>query len=336
MSSTFRADVLTVDPAATAGAIEAEVTRQVSRGLHRRGVVVGVSGGVDSAVCAVLAARALGPERVLALLMPEEDTEDGGTDRGRKLCETIGVEHVIEDVGSALTALGSYRRRDDAIRRLFPEYGPGWRQKIALGGGLERDRATYFTLTVESPAGEQQTTRMPTDVYLEVVAATNMKQRTRKLVEYFHAEARNFAVLGTPNRLEYELGFFVRGGDGLADLKPIAHLYKTQVYALAEWLDLPDDIRSRAPSTETYSLPQNQEEFYFAVPYAEMDLLLWAWHREVPAPDAAPVVRMTTEQVERVYRDIVAKRRTAVRSLGHALLVEPVDIGASPTDASRA
>ena len=304
----------------------------VSRTLHRRGAVVGVSGGVDSAVCAALAARAFGPERVVAVLMPEADTAEGSTARGRALCEQLGITWVLEDIGPALTALGCYHRRDEAIRRLFPDYGAGYRQKIALGEGLlDRDRVSYFTLTVESPSGERSTRRMPNDVYLEVVAATNMKQRVRKLIEYFHAEARNFAVVGTPNRLEYELGFFVRGGDGLADIKPIAHLYKTQVYALAAFLELPAEIREQLPTTDTYSLPQTQEEFYFALPYAEMDLMLCAWENGVPAAEAGAALELTVEQVERVYRDIVAKRRAAERGLRDAVLVEPVSV-ASPSN----
>jgi NAD+ synthase len=325
----FTRNVLADDPAEVANRIETAMTRLVGRELRRRGVVVGVSGGVDSAVCAALAVRAVGPERVMALLMPEADSDPEATERARRLCDQLGVAHEVEDIAPALEALGCYRRRDRAIQRLFPEYGdqPGWRQKITLAEGLlDRDRVSYFNLTVADPEGRQQTARMPTDVYLEVVAATNMKQRTRKLIEYFHAEARNFAVLGTPNRLEYELGFFVRGGDGLADIKPIAHLYKTQVYTLAAFLDLPEDIRTQPPSTDTYSLPQTQEEFYFALPYAEMDLLLWAWHHEVPAADAAPVMGLRPDQVERVYKDIVAKRRVAERSLRDAHLVDPVPL----------
>ncbi|HEY8524285.1 MAG TPA: NAD(+) synthase [Acidimicrobiales bacterium] len=324
--TTFDRDVLRIDAEAVATDVAAAIRRHTNQ-LKRRGLVVGVSGGVDSAVCAALAVRAVGPDRVTALLMPEADSDPESTERGELLCKALGIDHVVEDIAPALEALGCYRRRDAAIRRVFPDFGPGWRQKIALAEGLlDRDRVSYFTLVVESPAGERSSQRMPTDVYLEVVAATNMKQRTRKLMEYFHAEARNYAVLGTPNRLEYELGFFVRGGDGLADLKPIAHLYKTQVYELARHLDVPEEISSQPPSTDTYSLPQTQEEFYFALPYAEMDLLLWAWHHGVPAAEAAPVMGLEPEQVERVYRDIVAKRRVAERSLRDALLVEKVDL----------
>jgi len=297
-----------------AGSIEKAITRLVGRELKRRGLALGVSGGIDSAVCAALATRALGPDRVFALLMPEADSDPDSTARGRELCDQLGLKYELEDIAPTLEAAGCYRRRDAAIRRVFPEYGPGWRQKITLAEGLlDTDRVSYFNLTVASPDGEMQTQRMPTDVYLEVVAATNMKQRTRKLMEYFHAEARNFAVLGTPNRLEYELGFFVRGGDGLADLKPIAHIFKTQVYALAKHFGLPQSIQSQMPSTDTYSLPQSQEEFYFALPYHEMDLLLWAWHEDVPAEAAGAAMGLEAEQVERVYRDIVAKRRVAER-----------------------
>lgn len=332
----FHRDVLAIDVEAAATEI-ATAIRRMTNDLKRRGLVVGVSGGVDSAVCAALAVRAVGPDRVTALLMPEADTDPDSTERGRLLCKTLGIAYEVEDIAPALEALGCYRRRDAAIRRVFPDFGEGWRQKITLAEGLlDRDRVSYFTLVVESPAGERSSQRMPTDAYLEVVAATNMKQRTRKLMEYFHAEARNRAVLGTPNRLEYELGFFVRGGDGLADLKPIGHLYKTQVYALAHHLDVPDEISSQPPSTDTYSLPQTQEEFYFALPYAEMDLLLWAWHHRLPAPAAGEVMGLGVEQVERVYRDIVAKRRAAERSLRGAALVEDVDLRAGPSGAGPA
>jgi NAD+ synthase len=327
----FDRGVLDIDADAVVADVFAAMRRIVGRELRRRGVVVGVSGGIDSAVCAALATHALGADRVVALLMPEADSDPSSTERGRTLCESLGIAYEVEDIAPTLAALGCYRRRDEAIRRVVPAYGEGWRQKITLAEGLlDTDRVSYFNLTVESPDGERQTTRMPTDVYLEVVAATNMKQRTRKLVEYFHAEARNFAVLGTPNRLEYELGFFVRGGDGLADLKPIAHLYKTQVYALAEHLGVPAEIRSQPPSTDTYSLPQTQEEFYFALPYAEMDLALRAWHGGVAAADAGAVLGLSADQVERLYRDIVSKRRAAERGLRDAALVAPIDMGHDP------
>jgi NAD+ synthase len=332
VTTAFSSDVLAGESADVQKAIDyitSSMPRLVGRELKRRGLVLGVSGGIDSSVCAALAVEALGPDKVFALLMPEADSDPASTDRGKELCEHLGLAYELEDIAPALDAMGCYRRRDDAIRKVFPEYGPGWRQKITLAEGLlDSDRVSYFNLTVARPGSDElETKRMPTDVYLQVVAATNMKQRTRKLLEYTHAEARNYAVIGTPNRLEYELGFFVRGGDGLADLKPIAHLYKTQVFAIAKHLGLPASIQNQTPSTDTYSLPQTQEEFYFALPYDRMDLMLWAWHQDVPAGDAGEVMGLTGEQVERVYSDIVAKRRMAERLMRDAAKIEEVGLG---------
>ncbi len=319
----FDRSALDIDAAAVAEQIESAVREIVAKRLRRRGVVVAVSGGVDSSVCVTLAVRSLGPERVVALLMPEHDSDPESTTLGKMVCEGLGVGYVLEDISPILEALGCYRRRDEAIRRLFPEFPERGRAKISVAADLiDRDRVNYFDLTVELPSGERAKQRMPLDVYLQVVAATNMKQRTRKLLEYYHAEQRNYAVFGTPNRLEYELGFFVRGGDGLADLKPIAHLYKTQVYALAEALGVPEVIRAQTPSTDTYGLPQTQEEFYFALPYDQMDLMLYAHSHQVSAEDAAPVVGLTAEQVERVYRDIAAKRRTAEQLDQRAIVLD--------------
>lgn len=316
---------MALDGAAEADRIGRAIVAQLTGPLRRRGVVLGVSGGVDSAVCASLAVRALGPDRVFGLLMPERDCPSDDRQRGEALCRRLGIAYAEEDITDALAALGCYARRDAAIRGLFPDYDTGWRQKIVLGNDpLQDDRLPYFDLVAEAPNGETRRARMPADVYLQVVAATNMKQRVRKLIECYHAERLNYAVLGTPNRLEYELGFFVRGGDGLADLKPIAHLYKSQVYALAEQLGVPEDIRRQPPSTATYSLQQTQQEFYFGLPWQAVDRLLWALWAKVPAEAVGHDLGLSAAQVERAWRDIAGKRRMAARSLAGALLVEPV------------
>jgi len=306
---TFSSEVLAIDAAAVAQEIERSIEQQVLGTMKRRGVVVGVSGGIDSAVVATLAARALGPARMLGLLMPERDSSDDALRLGRLLCEHLGLEYLVEDIAPALVALGCYTRQADAIRQIFPAYGEGWRCKVTLPSILESDRLNVSMLTVESPSGEVKTSRMTSPAYRQLIAATNFKQRIRKVLEYHHADQLGYAVAGTPNRLEYDQGFFVKQGDGAADLKPIAHLYKSQVYALAAHLGVPAEIQARPPTTDTFSMPQSQEEFYFSLPYARMDLCLWAKNHGVPAEVAAPAVGVTPAQVERVYRDIDAKRR---------------------------
>ncbi|OJV40576.1 NAD(+) synthase, partial [Hydrogenophaga sp. 70-12] len=214
----------------------------------------------------------------------------------------------VHDIAPALEALGCYQQRDEAIRRVVPAYGEGWKNKIVLAGGLEGG-INFFKLVVQSPDGQQQSVRLPPREYLQIVAATNFKQRVRKTMEYFHADRLNYAVVGTPNRLEYDQGFFVKNGDGSADLKPIAHLYKTQVYAMARHLGLPEAICAAVPTTDTYTLPQGQDEFYFALPYAQMDLALWALEHGHTADELASALGMTPAQAQRVYDDIRAKRR---------------------------
>jgi len=243
--------------------------------------------------------------------MPERDSSSDALRLGKMLAEHLGIRYVVENIAPALEGFGCYARQDEAIRSIVPEYGPGWKCKLSIPSLLEGDRLNITTLVVEDPSGKQQTKRFPVAGYLQMVAATNFKQRSRKMMEYYHADRLNYAVAGTPNLLEYDQGFFVKQGDGAADFKPIAHLYKSQVFALAEYLGVPAEIRSRPPTTDTFSLPQSQEEFYFALPYKDMDLCLWAVNHGTPAAEVAKVLGLTAEQVERVYRDIEAKRRVS-------------------------
>lgn len=312
----FSRDVLRIDPRQVADQIEATIRRVVHGELRRRGAVVGMSGGIDSSVVASLCVRALGRERVLGLLMPERDSSNVALKLGRMLADQLGIPYVVEDIAGTLAALGCYSRQDEAARMVFPEFGDGWRCKVVLPSLLEGDRLNIAQLTVADPDGNERRSRMSPAAHLQMVAATNFKQRTRMMMAYYHADRLNFAVAGTPNYVEYDQGFFVKQGDGAADFKPIAHLFKTQVYALAEYLDVPREIRDRQPTTDTYSLAQTQEEFYFGLPFREMDLCLWAVDHEVGAGEVALAIGLTEEQVERVYRDIEAKRRVS-RYLHH-------------------
>jgi NAD+ synthase len=320
----FSRSVLDIDPAAEVARITDGIRAQVLGQLRRRGAVLGLSGGIDSSVVAALCARALGPDKVLALFMPETHSSDDSLRLGRMVAETFGIEALVEDIAPALQGLGCYARQEEAVRAVVPEYGPGWKCKLTLPSILESERLNVTRLTVQSPDGETKTVRLTPQAYLQLVAATNYKQRVRKMTEYYHADRLNFAVAGTPNRLEYDQGFFVKQGDGAADFKPIAHLYKTQVYTLARHLGIPPEICSRPPTTDTFSLAQTQEEFYFALPYDRMDLCLYAHDHGVPAAEVAAVVGLSPEQVERVFKDIEAKRRATRYLHTPPLLVEPI------------
>ena len=317
------ASLLKIDSETTAAAIEKAIRTQVA-GFRKRGIVVGLSGGIDSSVVTCLCARALGADRVQVLLMPERDSSSESLTLGRALSSKLGTPTIVENIAPTLEAAGCYSRQREAIQQVFPEYGDGWKHKITLPSILNGDRLNVSELTVESPSGEIRTSRMPAAAYLQIVAATNFKQRVRKMMEYYHADRLNYLVAGTPNRLEYDQGFFVKLGDGSADVKPIAHLYKTQVYALAEHVGVPEDIRRRPPTTDTFSMPQTQEEYYFALPYPQMDLCLYGHNHSMSAATIAAAAGLTDTQVERVYKDIEQKRRTTRYLHAGPQLVEPV------------
>ena len=236
----------------------------------------------------------------------------------------LGSQAEHHDITEMLKAAGCYRYRDEAIRAVIPAYDAGYKCKIVLPSLLQTEHLRVFSVVVESPDGRRTRARLPVKAYLQIVAATNFKQRIRKMLEYFHADRLNYAVTGTPNRQEYDQGFFVKLGDGAADVKPIAHLYKTQVYQMAEFLGLPREICERPPTTDTYSMPQDQEEFYFSVPHYVLDVCLYGKNHGRPAEEIAPVLSLKTEQVERVYRDIDAKRVTTRYQHMAPLLIEPV------------
>ena len=321
-------DLLRVDPEQVTAEITAAIESAVVRRMRKRGVVLGLSGGVDSSVCAAVCARALGPERVLGLLMPERESSPDSLELGRLAAESAGIASVVEDLSDVLAAAGCYSRRNDAIRSLIPEFGEGWRCKVSLPSVVESDQYRIFSVIAQAPDGTQRRARVTPSAYLELIAATSFKQRTRKMMEYYHADRRNYAVVGTPNRLEYDQGFFVKNGDGAADIKPIAHLYKSQVYQLAEYLGVPDTIRMRPPTTDTYSLPQTQEEFYFSLPYDKMDLCLYARNNGINAADVGAALGLSEQQIERVFRDIDSKRRASrYLHLEPQLVAEVIEVG---------
>ncbi len=309
----FHKQILDIDPAAEAERMITALRQIVRQKLRRGGAVVGVSGGVDSSTVLALCVRAFGPERVVAIMMPDKDSDPESERLARLLSERFGVEPLLENVRPALEGFGCYTRRDEAIRRVFPEYEPaaGYKAKIVLPANvLEANTLNVFSVTIITPEGEEKTKRLPTREYLQIVAASNFKQRSRMATLYYHAEAHNYAVIGTSNKNEHDQGFLVKYGDGGVDIQAIGHLYKTQVYQLAEYLDVPEEIRQRTPTSDTYPAHQTQEEFFFRLPFATMDLLWYAQEYRVPLAEVAQVMGLTEAQVQHAFDDFTSKHRT--------------------------
>ncbi|MBN1295085.1 MAG: NAD(+) synthase [Candidatus Latescibacteria bacterium] len=286
------------------------VLRQTLMRFKRRGYVLGVSGGIDSSVTMALCCRAVGKERVFALQMPERHSARETETFGDLLISKFGVPFAAEPITEMLEAAGFYERYDATVRKQIPVYTNGWTSKIISSNVFDKKGFTIFSVVAQAASGEVIKKRLPAKEYLEIVAATNFKQRLRKMMEYYYADRMNYAVAGTPNRLEYDQGFFVKTGDGSADVKPIAHLYKSQVYELARHLEIPEEICSRPPTTDTYSMSQGQDEFYFSLPYGQMDLCLYGKNNGRSAESIAGETDLTVEQINLIFNDIDTKRST--------------------------
>jgi NAD+ synthase len=307
----FNRSVLQFDAEQVASDLAAMIARQIRKDLKKEGAVVGISGGIDSSVVAALCVQGLGKERVLGVILPEKDSSPDSKSLAEELAESLQIEYLVENITPVLEGFGCYQRRDEAVRRLFSDFDERHKVKIGLAANiLEKDTLNYFKATVETPEGEIISRRLPPKEYLQIVAASNFKQRTRMAMLYYHAERLNRAVVGTGNKDEHELGFFVKYGDGGTDTKPIAHLFKLQVYQLAEVLPIPEEIRRRQPTTDTYSAEATQTEFFFGIDFDLLDLIWYGMEHDLPTETVAAALGLTTEQVERVYRDIRQKQRT--------------------------
>ncbi|MCZ7609061.1 MAG: NAD(+) synthase [Ignavibacterium sp.] len=307
----FTKDSINIEPAKEFEKISSKLKEDVIKKLKKRGAVVGISGGIDSSVVLAICAKTFGSDRVLGVMMPENDSNPDSLNLAKKLSAKFNTKYVVENMTDALAGFGCYKRRDDAIKDVFPEYNNSYKAKITLPANLlEKESLNVFQLTIIAPDGKTKSERLPLKEYLQIVAASNFKQRSRMSMLYYHAESRNYAVIGTGNKNEHEQGFFVKYGDGGADIKPIAHLFKTQVFQLADYLEVPEEIRKRTPTTDTYSAEQTQEEFFFRIPFGILDRIWFGWEQGIPSKKIAEVLELTEENVDSIIRDTQRKIRT--------------------------
>ncbi|HWQ05164.1 MAG TPA: NAD(+) synthase [Longilinea sp.] len=307
----FNRHSLELDAACEVERIVQFLQENVQHKLHRQGAVLGISGGIDSSVVMALCVRAFGAQRVIGILLPERESSPESAKLAHLLAHQFSVQTVTEDITAALEGAGCYRRRDEAVKRVFPDFEPDWKSKITLPGNLlAEDRLNIFSLTVVKPDGSEQTQRLPLREFAQIVASSNFKQRARMSMLYYHAELRNYAVIGTPNKNERDMGFFVKFGDGGADINPIGHLFKTQVFQLARFLDIPAEIQQRPPTTDTYSAGSTQEEFFYRIPFNILDSVWLGYERGVSRSEIAAALDLTVDQVARVIADIERKHRT--------------------------
>jgi NAD+ synthase len=309
----FTQDILKInDVSSYIDSLCKKIKRDVHEKLRRKGVVVGISGGIDSSVTLALTVKALGRDRVIAVMLPEKDSGAESVQYSELLAEKLNITYYIENITEVLQGFKCYSRRDEAVKRVFPEYDPvQYTFKIGQNeASIETNLPSIFYLTLLDENGKEERKKLPASEFLQIVAASNFKQRTRMSMLYYYAEKNHYAVVGTANKHEINQGFFVKHGDGGVDLLPIGNLYKTQVYQLAEHLDIPKEIIHRTPTSDTYSAEQTQEEFFFQLPFQVLDLLWYAYENGYEPESVAEAVNKTPEAVRNIFNSFKRKQQT--------------------------
>jgi NAD+ synthase len=308
----FHADIIRFEnPQRIIDDIVIKLRKYVVDDLRRQGGVIGISGGIDSSLTLALSAKALGADKVLGIMLPEKDSSADSKRLALLLAETFGVRTVEENITPALEGFGCYKRRDEAVKRIFSDYNPEeHNMKIGINSSINSNLPPLFSITIVDKQGTSKNKLLPVKEYLQIVASSNFKQRSRMAMIYHHAELRHYAVIGTPNKHEVEQGFFVKYGDSAVDVMPIAHLYKSQVYQLAGHLGIPGEIIDREPTSDTYSADQSQQEFFYQMPFQEMDLIWYGFENGFPPGEVGDVMGKTEDEINTIYKNFVRKQKT--------------------------
>jgi NAD+ synthase len=318
----FNRDVLKIDPEEHLEKLSKFIVEQINVVFRKKGAIVGLSGGIDSACIAAIAVHAIGKDKVVGLVLPEAESNPISSEFAIKHAQALGIEYRQIDITPTVDSVVKYTWRDEFIQKLVPEYNPGYKYNITLPTDLlERDTFSFYWLQVQIPDGETKKKRLNLDEFRTVTSFANIKIRARMLHLYAEAERRNLLVLGTTNRTEFILGDFCKYGDGGTDIEPLSYLYKNQIYQLSDYLKVIPEIIDRQPSPDTFSLPVGDQAFFFRIPFDKLDHLLYAWEHEMPVSGVAPVLDLSEEAVKRAYKDFTSKHRTTahLRETPHAL-----------------
>ena len=275
---------------------------QVYSNFKKKGLVIGISGGIDSSVVAALSVKSIGSENVLGIILPEKESNPQSQDLAIELCKKLGIQYVLEDITSILDSSLVYNNREKIIQNIFPNFNQKCIYRITFSENFDSDGLSVPYLEIKDETNKIHKIRIPPKDYLKITAATNIKHRIRMSRLYYHAEQNNFLVCGTTNKAEFQQGYFVKYGDGGVDIEPLVNIFKTQVYQLAESLNISDKIIQRKASPDTWSFDVSDEEFFFSLPYEIIDFMIYAKEKSIPIDEICSSLNLKEDQVKRILK----------------------------------
>ena len=274
---------------------------EVQNNLNKKGAVVGLSGGIDSAVTAALCARSIGSENVLGLILPEQESDSQSEILATSVAEKFNLNFEVINITPILESFGVYRIKEQIVKEKFSDFDNSCKYRVMVPPKSENSVGIPF-LEIFDNEKKSHKFKISSKEFLTLTAATSIKHRVRMTLLYFCAEKNNFSVIGTTNKSEYLQGYFVKYGDGGSDIEPLVNIYKSQIYQLGNFLDVPKRILSKNASPDVWSLSTNDEEFFYSVPYDVVDLILYAREQGLSETEVEKISDLSLESIQSLFR----------------------------------
>jgi len=274
---------------------------EISNNLQKKGVVFGLSGGIDSAVTAALCAKSFESEQILGLIMPEKESNESSKVLAKQVSKKFSFNTETINITKILESFGVYEKKENIVYEKFPEFNSKCKYRVVVPPKLKNTIGIPF-LEILDQDNQIHKLKITSLDFLTLTASTSIKHRVRMTLLYYHGEKNNFSVIGTTNKSEYQQGYFVKYGDGGSDIEPLVNIYKSQIYQLGKFLEIPKEILVSKASPDIWSFSTSDEEFFYTVPYNIVDLILYARENKLSISDVQKISDLKIEDIENLFQ----------------------------------